>query len=267
MIIPTFGFGTWNRNGDEAYNSVRAALDVGYRHIDTAEGYKNEEFVGKAIAESGVARKDIFITTKVAPESFGPGQILPHVKISLEKLRVDNVDLLLLHWPSIKDHYDVNDYVAQFAEVFDLGLAKQIGVSNFTKIYLDAALKILDKRPIATNQVECHVLLQNRVIVDYTRAKGISTMAYSPLARGALSSHEGLIAIGKKHNATPEQIGLAFLLAEGHIVIPSSSNPARIKSNWEAQKLKLSRDEIALIRSFDEGRRLVDGSWCPVWDV
>jgi 2,5-diketo-D-gluconate reductase B len=265
--IPTFGFGTWNRDGDEAYHSVRAALDVGYRHIDTAEGYKNEEFVGKAIAESGVPRAEVFITTKVAPESFGPGQILGHVKTSLQKLRVDKVDLLLLHWPSIKDQYDVNDYVAQFAEVFDLGLAKQIGVSNFTKKYLDAAISILGKRPIATNQVECHVLMQNRVIVDYTRSKGISTTAYSPLARGALSNHEGLIAIGKKHNATPEQVGLTFLLAEGHIVIPSSSNPARIKSNWDAQKLELSADEIALIRTYNEGRRLVDGAWCPVWDV
>ncbi len=267
MAIPTFGFGTWNRDGDEAYLTVRAALDVGYRHIDTAEGYKNEEFVGKAIAESGIARNDVFITTKVAPESFGPGQILPHVKVSLDKLRVDEVDLLLLHWPSPQDRYDVNDYVAQFAEVYDLGLAKQIGVSNFTKKYLDAAIEILGERPIATNQVECHVLMQNRVIVDYSRSKGISTTAYSPLARGALSNHQGLMALGKAHDATPEQVGLAFLLAEGHIVIPSSSNPERIKSNWDAQKLKLSTDEIALIRTYDEGRRLVNGAWCPVWDV
>lgn len=265
--IPPFGFGTWNRDGDEAYRTVRAALDVGYRHIDTAEGYRNEEFVGKAIAESGIARSDIFIATKVAPESFGPGQILPHVKASLDKLRVDRVDLLLLHWPSPQDRYDVNDYVAQFAEVYDLGLASRIGVSNFTKKYLDAALRILGKRPIATNQVECHVLMQNRVIVDYSRSKGISTTAYSPLARGALSNHQGLMALGKAHDATPEQVGLAFLLAEGHIVIPSSSNPERIKSNWDAQKLKLSTDEIALIRTYDEGRRLVNGAWCPVWDV
>ena len=226
--IPRIGFGTWNRNGDEAYRTVQDALEIGYRHIDTAEGYNNEEFVGKAIAESGVARKDVFITTKVAPENFGPGQIMPHVKTSLEKLRVDKVDLLLLHWPSVKDLYDVNDYVTQFAAVYDAGLATHIGVSNFTKKYLDAAIRILGKRPISTNQVECHVLLQNRIIVDYTRSKGISTTAYSPLARGALSNHEGLKAIGARHGASPEQVGLAFLLAEGHIVIPSSSNKARI---------------------------------------
>lgn len=131
--IPQFGFGTWNRNGEEAYNSVRAALDAGYRHIDTAEGYHNEEFVGKAIAESGIPRKHVFITTKVAPEHYGPGQVLPAVKRSLEKLRVEQVDLLLLHWPSPQDKYDVSDYVAQLGHVHDLGLAAQIGVSNFTK--------------------------------------------------------------------------------------------------------------------------------------
>jgi len=265
--IPQFGFGTWNRNGEEAYKSVRAALDAGYRHIDTAEGYHNEEFVGKAIAESGIPRKHVFITTKVAPEHYGPGQVLPAVKRSLEKLRVEQVDLLLLHWPSPQDTYDVNDYVAQLGHVYDLGLAAQIGVSNFTKKYLDAALRVLGKRPIATNQVECHVLMQNRIIVDYTHAKGITTTAYSPLARGALSHHEGLIAIGKKHHATPEQVALAFLLSEGHIVIPSSSNPARIKSNWDAQNVMLGHEEVAAIRKMDEGRRLVNGSWCPAWDT
>lgn len=109
--------------------------------------------------------------------------------------------------------------------------------------------------------------MQNRVIVDYTHSKGITTTAYSPLARGALSHHEGLIAIGKKHHATPEQVALAFLLSEGHIVIPSSSNPARIKSNWDAQNVMLGHEEVAAIRKMDEGRRLVNGSWCPVWDT
>jgi 2,5-diketo-D-gluconate reductase B len=265
--IPAIGFGTWNRDGDECYRTVQDALEIGYRHIDTAEGYNNEEHVARAIAKSGVPRKDVFITTKVAPEHFGPGQIMPHVKVSLGKLRVDTVDLLLLHWPSIKDQYDVNDYVAQFAAVYDAGLATHIGVSNFTKKYLDAAIHILGGRPISTNQVECHVLLQNRAIVDYTRSKGISTTAYSPLARGALTNHVGLKDIAAKHGASPEQVGLAFLLAEGHIVIPSSSDKARIRSNFEAQKLKLAADEIATIRNMDEGRRLVNGAWCPVWDT
>jgi 2,5-diketo-D-gluconate reductase B len=265
--IPKIGFGTWKRDGDECYRTVCDALEIGYRHIDTAEGYNNEEHVGRAIAESGVPRKDVFITTKVAPEHLGPGQIMPHVKISLEKLRVEKVDLLLLHWPSIKDQYDVNDYMAQFAAVYEAGLATYIGVSNFTKKYLDAAIRVLGKRAIATNQVECHVLLQNHVIVDYTKSKDIAITAYCPLARGELSNHRGLKKIAATHGTTTEQIGLAFLLAEGYIVIPSSSKRERIQSNWDAQKVTLSAAEMAAIRDMDEGRRLVNGAWCPVWDT
>lgn len=265
--IPQLGFGTWNRNGDEACNTTLWALEAGYRHIDTAEGYNNEEHVGRAIAESGLRRDEVFITTKVAPESYAPGQIMPHVKASLEKLRTGKVDLLLLHWPSVKDQYDINDYMAQFAEVYDAGLAHHIGVSNFTKKYLDAAIRLLGNRPITTNQVEIHVLMQNRIIVDYTRSKGISTTAYSPLARGAVSDNATLQVIGEKYNATAEQIALAFLLAEGHVVIPSSSNRQRIASNFKARDIALSTDEIASIRTLDEGRRLVNGSWCPVWDT
>lgn len=265
--IPQMGYGSWNRPGDECTSLVRMALEAGYRHIDTAEGYNNEEFVGKGIAESGIKRDDIFITTKVAPEHLGPGQVMPHVKISLEKLRLEQVDLLLVHWPSIKDVYDIKDYMAQMADIYDKGLAKHIGVSNFTKRHLEQAMSVLGDRPITTNQVEIHPLMQNRIIVDYTHAKNISTTAYSPLARGAVNTNETLVNIGKQHNATPSQIALAFLMAEGHIVIPSSGSKQRIEENFAAQNIELSTKEIAAIRGIDAGLRLVNGAWCPVWDV
>jgi len=265
--MPQIGFGTWNRNGEEAYSSVISALEVGYRHIDTAEGYNNEEFVGKAIAESGVPRGQVFLTTKVAPESFAPGQIMGHVKASLDKLRTDKVDLLLLHWPSVKDKYDINDYMAQFAAVYDAGLTRHIGVSNFTKRYLDKAIALLGGRPITTNQCEIHVLMQNRIIVDYSRSKGIPMTAYSPLARGAVAQSEPLRKIGSRHGATAEQVALAFLMAEGYVVIPSSAKPERIRSNFAAKDVALSAEDMAAIRKLDEGRRLVNGDWCPKWDV
>jgi 2,5-diketo-D-gluconate reductase B len=265
--IPQMGYGSWNRPGQECYDGVRMALDAGYRHIDTAEGYNNEEFVGKAIAESGIHRDEIFITTKVAPEHLGPGQVMPHFKVSLEKLRLEQVDLLLVHWPSIKDVFDINDYMSQMAEILDKGLARHIGVSNFTKKHLDAAIKILGHRPIATNQIEIHPLMQNRIIADYTHTKGISTTAYSPLARGAVNDNPVLISIGKHHNASPGQIALAFLMAEGHIVIPSSGSKARIAENFASQDIHLSETEILDIRTIDAGLRLVNGSWCPVWDT
>lgn len=265
--MPQMGFGTWNRNGDEGYSSVMSALEVGYRHIDTAEGYRNEEFVGKAIAESGVPRHDVFLTTKVAPESYAPGQIMGHVKTSLDKLRTDKVDLLLLHWPSIKDKYDIKDYMAQFAAVYDAGLSKHIGVSNFTKRYLDSAITLLDGRPITTNQCEIHVLMQNRIIVDYSATKGIPMTAYSPLARGAVSQSDALRMIAGRYGATAEQIALALLMSQGHVVIPSSARPDRIKSNFAAKDVALTTEDVAAIRKLDEGRRLVDGDKCPKWDI
>lgn len=265
--IPQFGYGTWQREGVKCFRGVMDALDVGYRHIDTAEGYGNEEFVGSALAESGVRRGEVWVTTKVAPESFGPGQIRPHVETSLEKLRLDSVDLLLLHYPSINDEYEIEDYMAQLAEVQDAGLTRYIGVSNFTKRYIDRALELLGDRQILTNQVEIHPFMQNRPIVSYCREKGIALTSYAPLARGAVAEDEVLINIAEAHEATPAQVALAFLLAEGFVVIPSAGSRARIAENFAAQDITLTEGQIARIRGLDRGMRLVDGPWCPEWDT
>ena len=263
--IPQIGYGTWRRDDKAAFDGVSWALEAGYRHIDTAEGYGNEAFVGKGIEEGGVPRKDIFLTTKVAPEHFGPGQIRPHVEASLERLRTDRVDLLLLHWPS--RHHALEDYVAQLAEVKTRGLTRHIGVSNFTKALIDRAEELLGEGEILTNQVEIHPLMQNRPIVDHCRTKGIATTAYCPLARGELQTNETLKAVGDAQGATVAQVALAFLMAEGHIVIPSSSNRKRIEENLGARDVVLTAAEIERIRGLDAGRRLVDGDWCPEWDV
>lgn len=265
--IPQMGYGTWNRPGDEARNGVIWALEAGCRHIDTAQGYDNEQDVARGIADAGVARQDIFITTKVKPENFGPGQLLPSVKQSLEKLRTDKVDLLLLHWPSPQNEFPLESYLAQFAEAFDTGLTKRIGVSNFTRSLLDQAITLLGDRTITTNQVECHVYMQNRPIADYCEALGIPITAYSPLARGAVVGDPVLERIGKAHNATGEQVALAFLMAKGHIVIPSSGKKDRVIANFAARQLVLDASDIKAIEALEKGLRLVNGPWCPVWDV
>ncbi len=265
--IPRMGIGTWKREGDEAYQTVQAALEIGYRHVDTASAYGNEKFIGKAIANSGLKRDEIFVTTKVQPEYFAPGGVLPMVKKSLDELGLDRVDLLLAHWPSIRDEYDINEYMAQFAAIKEMGLCDRVGVSNFTKRHLRDALRILGKDGVATNQVECHVLLQNHPIVDFTLEHGVPVTAYSPLAHGHLRESAALVAIADRYGVTPEQLGLAFLLAEGYIVIPSSSKRERIQANWDAQKINLSADDVAAIRKLDEGRRTLTGSWAPVWDT
>ncbi|MBB3399376.1 MULTISPECIES: aldo/keto reductase [unclassified Rhizobium] len=265
--IPQMGYGTWNRSADEAYQGAIWALEAGCRHIDTAQGYGNEQGVARGIKDAGVPRSEIFITTKVRPENYGPGAVVPSVRESLEKLQTDQVDLLLLHWPSPHNKYPLADYVGQLAEVFDAGLAKRIGVSNFTKAMIDESIRMLGHRTITTNQVECHVYMQNRPIIDYCEKLGIAVTAYSPLARGAVVGDPVLDEIGKAHGATGEQVALAFLMAKGHIVIPSSSKKDRIILNFEARKIALAPTEIKRIEGLERGMRLVNGDWCPVWDV
>jgi 2,5-diketo-D-gluconate reductase B len=265
--IPQLGYGTWQRAGDACYRGVRDALEVGYRHIDTAEGYENEAEVGRALADVALPRDEVWVTTKVAPESFGPGQLRPHVEASLDKLGLDQVDLLLLHYPSINDEYEIEDYMAQFAEVYDDGLARHIGVSNFTKHYLDRALELLGDRKILTNQVEVHVLMQNRPIVEHCRNHYIPVTAYSPLARGAVKDDPLLGDMAAEKGITPAQLAIAFLLAENHVVIPSAGSRERIAENFAAQEVELAPREIAELRRYDQGKRLVNGPWCPVWDV
>lgn len=264
--MPQLGYGTWQRRDQECLTCVTAALETGYRHIDTAQGYDNEAEVGRAIADSGLSRQDIFITTKVKPENFGAGMMMPSVHESLEKLRVDQVDLLLLHWPSPHDEYPVETYVGQLAEVYDAGLAAHIGVSNFTRRYLDAALDLLGDRPVTTNQCEIHVYLQNRSIVDYSASRGIPMTAYCPMARGRIKGDPVLEEIATAHGASVGQIALAFLLHEGHVAIPSSSSPARIAENFAALDISLTPDEMTRLRGLDRGERLVNGAWVPVWD-
>jgi 2,5-diketo-D-gluconate reductase B len=265
--IPQMGYGTWNRPGDEAYRGVIWALEAGCRHIDTAQGYNNEQDVARGIKDSAVPRSEIFITTKVKPENFGPGQVMPSVRESLDKLQTERVDLLLLHWPSIHNQYALEDYVGQFADVFDAGLAARIGVSNFTKALIDRTIRLLGDRKITTNQVECHVYMQNRPIVEHCEKLGIPLTAYSPLARGAVVGDPVLEEVGKAHGATGEQVALAFLMARGMIVIPSSGKKERIISNFEARKIELTPAEIDRIAALEKGMRLVDGDWTPTWDV
>lgn len=264
--IPQVGYGTWNREGQVAYDCVTHALEIGYRHIDTAENYNNEEPVGQAIVDSGIPRSELFLATKVAPESFGPGQLRKHVLASLEKLQTPQVDLLYLHYPSINDEYEIEDYMGQFAAVYDEGLTKHIAVSNFTKPYLAKAVDLLGHRKLATNQCEIHPFLQNRTIVEYSVQLDIPMTAYSPLARGAVSTEPTLMTIAQEHGSTPQQIALAFLMAEGHVIIPSAGNYERINANFLSHRIELTEGNMSKIRMLESGMRLVDGPWCPAWD-
>ena len=157
--------------------------------------------------------------------------------------------------------------MAQFVEVWDAGLTRHLGVSNFTVPYIDKALDLLGGGKIFTNQVELHPFLANRTIVDHCRAKGISLTAYSPLARGRVADDPVLAEIAGEHGATPRQVALAWLMAEGHVVIPSAGSRGRIAENFAAQELALTETELKRVAALDRGMRLVDGPWCPKWDA
>lgn len=261
------GYGTWNRPGEDAFQGVVQAWLAGYRHFDCAEGYENEEYVGRAFKDMAVPRDEIWVTTKVAPESFGPGQVRPHVEASLEKLGVGPVDLLLLHYPSINDEYEMSDYIAQFRDVMDAGLARNLGVSNFTVPLLNRAIDLLDGMPLVTNQVELHPFLANTSIVEHCRNLSIHMTAYSPLARGAVADDPILTKIARAYDATAAQVALAWLLAKGYWVIPSAGNAPRISENLAAGDLALTSEDVARIDALDRNLRLVDGPWCPEWDI
>ncbi|MGZ9809341.1 aldo/keto reductase [Pseudoroseicyclus sp. H15] len=265
-VVPRIGYGTWQRRGDEARACTLAALEAGYRHIDTAEGYENEGEVGQGIAESGLPRGEIFVTTKVKPEHLGPGEVRPALEASLGRLGLDHVDLCLVHWPSIGDEYEVAEYLGQMAEVQQAGLTRHIGVSNFTRRHIDRAVAALGAGAIACNQVEIHPYLQNDAIVDHCRSLGIPTTAYCPLARGKVASDPVIWRIAEAHGATAAQVALAFLLAEGHIVIPTSSKPDRIAENLGALDLSLTAEDIESMRGLEAGQRLVTGTWAPKFD-
>lgn len=262
--IPQIGYGTWKRSGNEARQCVLWALEAGYRHIDTAVGYGNEAEVGAALAEARIARSEIFLTTKIPPDHLGPGMVRPLVERSLEKLGTDQVDLLLVHWPS--QEHAIEDYLGQLGEVYDDGLARFIGVSNFTCALVGQAIALLAPRPVTTNQIEIHPLMQNRRVVEYCQRREIPLTAYSPLARGAVADVPEIVAIAAAHGATPGQVALAFLMAEGHVVIPTSSRRERIAENLAARELTLTEAEIATMRGLDRGKRLVSPTWAPDWD-
>ncbi len=245
---------------------MAAALQAGYRHIDTAEMYGNEEEVGSAIAESGVPRAETFVTTKVWHEHLGPGEVRRAAEGSLGRLGLDHVDLLLIHWPSPDGRVRVEDYATELAEVADAGLARQIGLSNHPIALVDRAAAAVGQGWLATNQVEVHPYLQNGRLAKHCKAMGMPLTAYLPLAKGRVAGDPVLARIGAAHGTTAALATLAFLLAEGHIVIPSSSKPARIAENFAARDIVLTEGEIAEIRGLDRGERFTDVGFAPDWD-
>ena len=269
MHMPPIGAGTYRLQGQTAIDSVANALDLGYRHIDTAQIYGNEAEVGTALANSGVPRQVVFVTTKIWTEHLAGDALIPSLKESLHKLRLEQLDLTLIHWPSPGAAVSVAESMQALLAAREAGLTGAIGVSNFPVALMREAIQSVGAANIATNQVELHPYLQNRGVAAFAQAAGIHVTAYMPLAYGKVMQDPVIGEIARRHGATPAQVTLAWLLAKGYAVIPSSTRRANLAGNLDAVKLVLSCDDRAAIDALDVqdgGGRLVSPDFAPQWD-
>ncbi|MEV8526340.1 aldo/keto reductase [Streptomyces sp. NPDC052000] len=253
--MPQLGFGVWQVPDDEAAKAVGTAIESGYRSIDTAAIYENETGTGKAVAASGVAREELFVTTKLWNSEQGYDSTLRAFDASLDKLGLDYVDLYLIHWPvPAKDAY-VDTYRA-FEKIYADGRAKAIGVSNFQPVHLERLLGETSVVP-AVNQIELHPQFAQAESRALHAKHSIGTEAWSPLGQGrGLLEVPTVVAIAQKHGRTPAQVVLRWHLQLGNVVIPKSVTPSRIKENIDVFGFELDSDDLAALAALDEGKRL-----------
>ena len=265
LSMPKLGLGTWRMKGGECRRAVEHALGLGYRHIDTAEMYGNEEAVGDALAASSVPRREIHVTSKVWHDHLEPEALRAALSASLEKLRTDYLDLYLIHWPSASMH--LGRTLEAMMRLKEEGRVRAIGVSNFTVALMRQAVEEVGA-PIACNQVEYHVFLGQGAVLDYARAWDIVVSAYRPLAQGALDGSEEITRIARKHDVSPQQVALKFLLDQkGVAAIPKASRDETQRANLAALGLKLDEEDRRMIASLPKARRMVDPGWAPRWDA
>lgn len=263
LKIPIVGFGTWTLRGRDCARLTQQAISIGYRHIDTAQMYDNEREVGEGVRLSG-KRHEVMVTTKVAPTNLAPHDLARSVKESLAKLRLDHIDLLLIHWPNPR--VPLAETLGAMAKVREEGYTRFIGVSNFTVALLDEASK-LSHEPLVCNQIECHPFLDQSKVIAACRLRGMAVVAYSPIARGGALGDDVLKRIGQAHGKSAAQVSLRFLVQQGIVVIPRTSKVQRLEENIALFDFALSDAEMAEIKALGAQKsRIVDWSYSPKWD-
>lgn len=255
--IPELGLGLWQiKDEGECVAAVQAALEAGYRHFDTAQVYGNEQFLGQALADAGIDRKELFVTTKISPDNMGWVDLIPSFEESLQKLRLESVDLLLLHFPVTELRRPAWERMEELARD---GRAKAIGVSNYTVDHLEELLKECSIKP-AVNQVELHVYLQQPELIDYCRSHGIVLEAYSPLAHGYGLDNSALKDIAEKYHKTPAQVMIRWCLENGTVPLPKSVRKDRIAENINVFDFSLDMEDMSELKKLNKNYRT---AWDP----
>jgi 2,5-diketo-D-gluconate reductase B len=264
LAMPKLGLGTFKMTGAECTEAVERALSLGYRHIDTAQMYGNEDAVGAALAATTVPRGKIHLTTKVWWDSLTPDAMRRAMDASLTKLRTDYVDLYLIHWPA--PDMNLAEALETLVSLQEAGFARRIGVSNFPVALLRQAVEEI-RAPITCNQVEYHVLLDQSAVLAYARAHGIAVTAYCPLGRGGLAEEPALAAIAKKHGVSAAQVALKWLLDQDDVAaIPKAQRETSQRANLEALSVSLDAEDRKAIAALPKHQRLVSPPFAPVWD-
>ncbi|UOO92420.1 aldo/keto reductase [Vitreoscilla stercoraria] len=267
MHMPRIGLGTWCLLGEQATDVVTQAIELGYRHIDTAPRYDNEAAVGAGIIQSGVKRSELFLTTKIWHDQLSPVAMERSAATSLENLQMDYVDLLLIHWPSTDSNWNMAASLEALVKIQQQGWAKHIGVANFTVPLLQQAWGIVGEQ-LAVNQVEYHISLQQKAVLGFTQSHNMMLTAYCPLARGDLSQFPVLQTIADKYGVTAHQVALAWLLQQDQVaVIPKASSCEHLHNNLQAAQLQLDAHDVALINALPKNIRTIHPDFSPAWDV
>jgi len=258
--VPKVGLGTWQLTGESCYETVSTALELGYRHIDTAQLYGNESEVGRAISDADVDRDDVFLTTKVSPRNARYDDVIESTRASLDRLDTSYVDLLLLHWPN--PIVPVSKTMRAMDRLVEMGEVYNVGVSNFPQVFLDRARSAAET-PLVTNQVQFHPYKPQRRMLRYCQTEGMVLTAYSPLARGTALEDEDVKAIADRYEKTPAQIVLRWAVQHRDVVvIPKSADEAHLRANLELFDFKLTHEEVdrltkpSLLKS---GKAMLDG--------
>jgi 2,5-diketo-D-gluconate reductase B len=259
--MPTLGIGTWqNTDPDQCANSVQTALEMGYRHVDTAQAYDNEADVGRGIERADVDREDVFLATKVRIGNLAYDDVLETTEESLNRLGVDSVDLLYVHWPARA--YDPEDTLPAFDELYDAGKIDRVGVSNFEPDQVDTAIDLLDA-PLFANQIELHPLLPQDALREHCAEHDVEIVAYSPLARGAVFDDPTIAEVAEKHGVSAAQVSLAWLREKGVTAIPKATGEDHIRDNWASLELDLDSEDVERIDDVDRRDRRVDPDFAP----